>query len=131
MEQDNISPEKNGENGFGDMLNSILSNPQMMSMIGEVAQKLKSGDANPAEQKPDEPEITPPPEEAAAAPALANSISALAPILSKGLSGYSKSDDKRACLLRALKPYMSEGRCEAIEYIIKISLISDVLKNLS
>ena len=131
MEQDNISPEKNGENGFGDMLNSILSNPQMMSMIGEVAQKLKNGEANTEEQKVSEAESAPPPEEATAVPALANSISALAPSLSKSLSGHSKADDKRACLLRALKPYMSEGRCDAIEYIIKISLISDVLKNLS
>ena len=101
------------------------------SQVDLEAQKLKNGEANTEEQKVSEAESAPPPEEATAVPALANSISALAPILSKSLSGHSKADDKRACLLRALKPYMSEGRCEAIEYIIKISLISDVLKNLS
>ena len=62
---------------------------------------------------------------------LPDMIGAIAPLLSSELSKHPKRDDKRACLLRALKPYLSSGRSEAIDYIIRFSEISDLLKNLS
>ena len=62
---------------------------------------------------------------------LPEAISALAPLLSGEGVKHSKRDNDRACLLRALKPYLSPGRSEAIDYIIKFSSIADLLKNLS
>jgi hypothetical protein len=46
-------------------------------------------------------------------------------------STHSKRDHDRDCLLRALKPYLSHDRGQAIDYIIKFSSIAEVLKNLS
>ena len=127
MEQNDIS---SANDGLGEALNNILSNPQMMSIISGLAQKLKGeseesgGQITALEEKEDVPAPT-------STKNLPEAIGALAPLLSNELRNKARTDDKRACLLRALKPYMSDGRKEAIEYIIKISMISDVLKNLS
>lgn len=40
----------------------------------------------------------------------------------------SKGADRRSALLVALRPYLSESRREAIDYIIKISQVSDLIK---
>ena len=120
-----------GEGDFSAVLGSILANPEMMSTIKNLAEQLKT-DSLPAEE-------TAAPERSSAeetavpvqAPKMPDAISALAPLLSADFSKLSRGDDNRACLLRALKPYLSEGRCEAIEYIIKFSALSEVLKKLS
>ena len=127
MTEQDKAPEQQSD-AFSSALNGILGNPEMMSMISSMAQKLKGSDeqkGNPA-PKPQEESVA-----TGAKADIPEAISALAPILS-GLSGNtSKSDNDRACLLRALKPYLSQGRCEAIDNIIKFSRISDLLKNLS
>lgn len=119
-----------GEGDFSAVLGTILSNPDMMSTIRSMAEKLKSEPA-PAEAQAEDTlakaEDTEPPSSTKAPDA----ISALAPLLSADFSKLSRGDDKRACLLRALKPYLSESRCEAIEYIIKFSALSEVIKKLS
>ena len=113
------------EGDFSAVLGNILSNPDMMSTIKSLAEKLKSDQA-PSEsvhaKEADSEPVNAKPTEA---------ISALAPLLSADLSKLSRGDDRRACLLRALKPYLSDNRCQAIEYIIKFSALSGILKNLS
>ena len=111
---------------ISNLLSGVLSNPEMLSMVSSMAEQLKNGASNP-ESPPSQPT------EAAPTSALpqkdiAGALSALAPLLS---TNSSKADSDRACLLRALKPYLSSGRREAIEYIIKISKLTDVIKNLS
>ena len=127
-----MAEQNNSADGFSGALNSILSNPEMLSMIGSMAQKLKS-DVPPA--TPDEPTVAPEEEvqeRAEPAQALPDVVQALAPLLSSATGGkHSKKDEDRACLLRALKPYLSRDRGVAIDYIIKFSSISDLLKNLS
>lgn len=58
----------------------------------------------------------------------------LAPLLSVKNGGEPKGKGHReepsANLLRALKPYVSRGRQEAIDYMIRISEISDLIKRL-
>ena len=44
----------------------------------------------------------------------------------KGSNGF----DRRTGLLSAMKPYLSRQRCEAIDYIIGFSRITDIIKNL-
>jgi len=129
---------QNENDNFSAALNGILSNPEMMSMISSMAQKLKSDGANAQKNefedvKVEEQTISEPPAEqtVSAQPKLPDALGALAPLLNADISKRSKSENDRACLLRALKPYMSSGRCEAIEYIIKFSMLSDVLKKLS
>ena len=118
-----------GEGDFSAVLGNILSNPEMMSTIKNLAEQLK-GDSQVTET------ATPAEESAitantAHAQTPNHAMAALAPLLSADFSKLSRGDDRRSCLLRALKPYLSEGRCEAIEYIIKFSALSGILKNLS
>ena len=129
MEDRDIATRDN--DAFSSMLSGILSNPEMMSMVSSMAEQLKNGSLSKAEQT-DTPATQPTGEVSAHAQKdISTALGALAPLLSGGLGAGSKADDDRACLLRALKPYLSEGRCEAIEYIIKFSKITDVIKNLS
>lgn len=62
-------------------------------------------------------------------------LATLAPILSslqgRSILHHSQANDKRACLLNALKPYLCQERCEAIDYMIKLSKISELLKNIT
>ena len=60
-------------------------------------------------------------------------IASLLPLLSRlsdEKGGERRTDDPRACLLRALKPYVSVGRREAIDTMIRLSQISDILKRM-
>ena len=60
-------------------------------------------------------------------------ISAIAPMLSsKQAPAHSQkvSPDHRTALLCALKPYLSSGRQEIIDSIIKISKVSEMIKRL-
>ena len=110
-----MAEQNNSADGFSGALNSILSNPEMLSMIGSMAQKLKS-DMPPA--TPDEPTVAPEEEvqeRAEPAQALPDVVQALAPLLSSATGKHSKKDEDRACLLRALKPYLSRDRGVAID----------------
>jgi hypothetical protein len=128
MEERNTVAQGESSDGFSSILNGILSNPEMMAMISSMAGKLKS-ENSPAESEAVEASEAAPP--ASASERLPEAISALAPLLSGEGIKHSKRDNDRACLLRALKPYLSAGRSEAIDYIIKFSSIADLLKNLS
>ena len=125
---------QNENDNFSAVLNGILQNPEMMSMISSMAQKLKSNEQpvqqdeisdQQAEETTQKSDVT------ISQSKMPEAIGALAPLLNADFSKSSKAENDRACLLRALKPYMSDGRREAIEYIIKFSILSDVLKNLS
>ena len=128
MDEQNTAAQSEGSDGFSSILNGILSNPEMMAMISSMAGKLKSESA-PAESAAAKTSEAAPAENAPER--LPETISARAPLLSGDSVKHSKRDNDRACLLRALKPYLSPGRSEAIDYIIKFSNIADLLKNLS
>ncbi len=131
---------QNGNDSFSAALDGILSNPEMMSMISSMASKLKNGDLSnappPTETSGSEAanspqESTQSVEAGASTQKLPDMLTTLAPLLSSELTKGSRQNDDRTCLLRALKPYLSSGRSEAVEYIIKISRLTDILKNLS
>ena len=105
-------------------LGAILSNPDMLGMISSLAKELKSN----SEAETPKQEVAPP---AATESDMGTLIGKLAPLLASSNAGDSKKEDDRACLLRALKPYLSESRSEAIEYIIKFSVLAKALRNLS
>ena len=122
-----MSEQNTSSDSFSDVLNSILSDPQMLSTITSMAQRLK-GESDPQKE---EPTVTAEISEEKIPPSLPDTIGALAPLLSGKGAMRSKKDEDRACLLRALKPYLSRDRSQAIDYIIRFSSIADVLKNLS
>ena len=127
--------EKNkGADAFSAALDGILSNPEMMSMISSMAQKLKEGSPTASEASETQ-EVSaasapegPLPTSLPAMGDLGNAIGALAPLLSGGLPGGSAPDDERARLLKALKPYLSKKRRDAIDHIISLSRLSVLFK---
>ena len=56
-------------------------------------------------------------------------ISVMKPLLG-GNASTSIETDKRLALLCAMKPYLSPKRCEAIDYITKMSKLGDTLKHI-
>ena len=137
MPDENRPSDVGAGDNFSNALNSILSNPEMLSMITSMAKQLKS-DAQQSEPSGDGDTSAPPSSPASAAqpehggePSVAAALSSLAPLLSGEGIKHSKRDNDRACLLRALKPYLSHERAEAIDYIIRFSSLAEVLKNLS
>ena len=65
---------------------------------------------------------------------LMESISAAAPLL-RGLGGALTGKHSEACSVRekfllSLKPYLSPSRCEAIDYLVRIARLGDILHSL-
>ena len=110
-----------GKSDISNAIDKLLANPELINMvasaIGKSAPVINEKSA-PTEEK------------ASGAPDV---ISAIAPVLSalKGVEGHREVSDRRSCLLVALKPYLCKERCEAIDYMIKLGKISELLKNMS
>lgn len=127
------------------MLGKLLANPQIIeSVASALSSENESGASHPqnsappmnVEQKNEQITVEPPtPDIAAMAQRLPEIMGMLSPVLQqKGGASSDKAhivSDKRACLLNAMKPYMSPQRCEAIDYIIKFSQISEILKKIN
>ena len=105
----------------GDILTSLLSNPELIAKIPTIISSVKPlldmlgsqmGQSAPAAQ--------------AASVKLPETASANAsvPTVARG------KDSDRAALLCAMKPYLSRDRQNAIDHIIKLSRLGDVLKSL-
>ena len=141
-ERQKISPD-----ALSDMVGRLMSNPEIMSMIGSMMGKAPKPtvEENSVEDSPSSDEAAEPVStQASDSPAadvsakLPEVISALSPMLS-GLGNIksdkptklSPKDERRVCLLRAIKPYVSRGRGEAIDYMIQLSRISELMKHLN
>lgn len=128
MNDGNISAEAVSPDALSSTLGAILSNPDMLGMISSLAKDLRDSSQSRADvEAPASEAISPSPSAESDVGAL---IGRLAPLLSAAPASSKKEDD-RACLLRALKPYLSEGRGEAIDYIIKFSVLAKALRKLS
>ncbi len=127
--------------GLSDAISKIMAHPELISMVASALGGAAPKEVSMAEAKSDIPEEDPPVltevskvSAPSNPPGLNDTIAALAPILGSltGKGGLSpQKDDKQACLLRALKPYVSSGRGQAIDYMIRLSQISDLMKHLS
>ena len=131
------SPEVNGTApSLTDAINKLMANPEIISTVAsalgnigtqEKTAESSNGIADIDGEKDAQSDIR---------PDIGELMKGLAPVLStiKGSSPSSKTknaeSDRREALLCALKPYVSEGRREAIDYIIRISQVSDILKNI-
>lgn len=137
---------------LSDAIARLMAQPELLSMVasalgapaptaaapsdGETAAEVtpSSAESETKETPPVSEESTPAVSPASAS--LPDLIATLAPLLGggKGLptggGGHRGKEDDRTCLLRALKPYLSPGRREAIETMIRLSVLSDTLKHL-
>jgi hypothetical protein len=125
MDQELTDTEKSTPN-FSDAIDQIMAHPEWITMVASALGKPPAEKESPKESEADKATVPSDPVDTAAA--------ALTPMLSK-LSQMkappSGGKSTRAELLCALKPYLSPGRQEAIDYMIRISQISDLLKHLT
>ena len=146
MDEEKIrAPQQSAQSlDLSSAIERLMANPELISM---VASSLGMSKKEPQDSPPgampvaeSAPVATPPSVPQASQTSSAESlgvspdaITALAPLLGmlSGKGGASKKDDDRACLLRALKPYVSRGRCEAIDTILQLSRLSEMLRHMN
>ena len=120
---------------FDDKLNSLLSNPEAMAQIMQMAQSLSGGQAQQVPQAPPQqpsPPPPPPPVQQAASPG-GNPLAALSGLtggmdtamLTKHLPLIqelgSQNDSNARQLLYALRPYLKPDRQEKIERALQLA----------
>lgn len=123
-----------------DKLGAILSNPDAMNQIMNLAQSLGGG----AKQEP--PPIPPAPnQDATAAPPAAQSSGAqgqggdlfsalgqldprLLTMAMRMFSEYNSNEDQRAALLNALRPFVKEERYAKLDKAIRISKLTRLIR---
>lgn len=96
-----------------DLISSLLSNPELISKLPTIISTVKPilemlGNASKSQAT--------------------ESITTVATPQQSNNTSHNR--DRRAELLCAMKPYLSHDRCEAIDYIIKLSRLGDILKTL-
>lgn len=106
----------NENKGMGDIFSSLLSNPellsklpQLISVIGPLMSSFSQNNSTITDN---------------ALPA--QNIVESTPAISK----HHYNSDSRAALLCAMKPYLCHDRQNAIDYIIKLSRLGELLKTL-
>ena len=120
---------------FSEMLDKVLAHPEIISSVAAALSKggeqtaeteKKEETADTVKNAPSSPDI------AAMMQKIPDVMKLVGPMMSKGGGeiGASKANDKRTCLLNAIKPYLNPHRCEAIDYIIRFSELSELIKNI-
>ncbi len=99
----------------GDLLSSLLSSPELMTKLPSIIAAVKPFMEMMSAQGSSAPE---------AAPTFAPSSPKL-----QG-SPHRGDGDSRTALLCAMKPYLSAERRQAIDYIVKLGRLGDILKTL-
>lgn len=111
-------------------LNSILSDPNAMSQIMQLAQSFSHAQSAPTTEPPPPPCSEPLPEEQD--PDLFSAPGALDPrivtLALKLLTAYRSDDDDRAALLRALRPYVRPERYAHLDQAIQISRLTRLIR---
>ncbi len=140
-------PTAAGDTGIqiSSMIDKIMANPELISMVASALGG-SSGKSESAEKEKEQAEAAEGGNETAVSASesaglpsmekLPELVAAIAPMLSSAggkspsLGKLSAPKDKRACLLAALKPYLSRERCEAIDYMIRLGALSEVFRGL-
>ena len=123
---------------FSAMLDKVLSNPEILSSVASALSGSRGGEESSADTvrdtKAEDTAPAPPMDIDAMMQKLPDVMKMLSPMMSSPTQknqGGPHSSDKRACLLLAIKPYLSPARCEAIDYMIKFSRLSEIIKSLN
>lgn len=128
------------ENNLDSILSQISSNPDLMSKISEIASSSSDNkiadvvslispiiSSKNANHVVDDTVNAEPSQETEHNSTEENTSNGVSNALSLGAS-FGKSITKNKALLIALKPYLSKGRCDMIDSVIKLSQIADVMK---
>ncbi len=113
---------------FEDKLNSILSNPDAMGQIMNLAQSLGVDQKNPSPPSGDTQDTPPPPPDSNPFAALGSLDPRLFQMAAKLMSSYQSNDDDRAALLTALRPFVKPERYAKLDQAIRISKLTRVIR---
>ena len=97
----------------GGGLSSLLQNPDIAAKLPRIMEALGPVMAEMHEENKAQQPQSEAPQNPTAVPALGG--------------GKNKNSARRCALLKALEPYLSENRREAMEYIIKVTSLIDLL----
>lgn len=117
----NVAPQETGQSppNVADGLGAVLSNPELMAKLPQIMAMLRpmmeQQTAAPPSQSGNE-------GAAATGEATPASASPIAPL--------KKTTDNRSALLLALKPFLSEDRRNAVDAMLRLSTLGDVLRRL-
>ena len=112
---------------FDEKLNALLSNPDSMAQIMQLAQSLSGGQEQPSAPPSPPPPPTPAPRQSAPAQDMLSSLAGgldpklltrLLPIIQE-LGG--QQDSNARALLYALRPYLREDRQEKVERALQLA----------
>lgn len=146
MEQEtNRSLPQSDASPFSDVLSNILSNPEMMEKIRSIAEQLPAG-ASSDLKKEAAPAVEPIAPQADGLAALLSNpqmleklpqmMSVIGPLMGgvgEPMGPHSQEKNSETCrndLLVALKPFLSPERCRAIDLMLRISKLGNVLKQI-
>lgn len=111
--------------GMEQKLNSILSNPQMMSQIMSLAQSLGQQPNEQPKSEPQQPKSASQPP-APTAPALPGGMDLSMLQKIAGIAQQSGIDRNQQALLRALGPYLSRDRIQRLEKAMRAAKIAAI-----
>lgn len=116
---------------FEDKLGAILGDPDTMAQIMSLAQDLGSPTGSDRASSP----AAPPPASSQSTPDLSSLLSSFGEVdpqlIQRALqlfSEFSHSDDERAALLLALKPFLKEERYAKVDRAVRIARLSRVIR---
>ena len=114
------------------ILGELLANQELMSKISNITAPDSISEKETHEAHPSTPTIDGLLSDPNILSKLPEVISVIKPIIGNSSSSndHNSPTDKRLGLLIAMKPYLNSRRCEAIDYIAKMSKISDTIKGL-
>ena len=112
-----ISENTGTSSGASDIFSALLSNPELLSKLPQILSVVKpllesSQIFTQAPQSQKEIESAP------------------ASLISVKPQQHQKQTDNRSALLYAMKPYLGHDRQQAIDYIVKLGKLGEILKSL-
>ena len=117
-ENPNVNPPESGQSppNPADGLGAVLSNPELMAKLPQVMAMLR-----PMMEQASAAQSAQTDSGAAATAATSSALS---------VSPQKKPTDNRSALLLALKPFLSEDRRNAVDAMLRLSALGDVLRRL-
>ena len=115
-ENPNVSPQETGQSppNVADGLGAVLSNPELMAKLPQIMAMLR-----PMMEQ-----------QTAAPPPQSGNEGAETPASASPIAPKKKATDNRSALLLALKPFLSEDRRNAVDAMLRLSTLGDVLRRL-
>ena len=121
---------------ISDAIERLLANPELLSTVASaigLGKQSAEPPSTPSAASAQASEAMPLPAATVPSGDLGEAVAAIAPLISafSGKGGGTHANDPRSCLLRALKPYVSHNRAQAIDTMLQLALVSEAFKKLN